>query len=85
MQLKLIGASLLMLSASVLMSGCNNDSHDLGEGAAQPAPSTDDSFIAQVRLQTDGANAMSETAEPIDIMQISETSPEQNEPQTVTF
>jgi hypothetical protein len=79
---KFISICVLLYSASVLLTGCNNDSN---QNAGQPAANSDDAFIAQVRLQTDGANAMSDTAEPIDIMQINETAPEQTEPQTVTF
>lgn len=81
-QFRVISTCLLLYSASVLLSGCNNDSN---QNASQPAANSDDAFIAQVRLQTDGANAESETAEPIDIMQINETAPEQNEPQAVKF
>lgn len=82
MPLNIISAAVLICSASVLLTGCNNDSN---QNATQPTANVDDAFVAQVRLQTDGANAMSETAEPIDIMQINETSPEQTEPQAVAF
>ncbi len=80
--LKLVSTWVLIYSTSVLLTGCNNDSN---QNTSQPAANSDDAFIAQVRLQTDGANADSETAEPIDIMQINETAPEQNEPQAVKF
>ena len=83
MHTKLMSSCMLALFAGLLLSGCNNDSNR-NQGSAQP-PSTDDAFVAQVRLQTDGANAMSDTAETTDISAIAETSPEQTEPQEVAF
>lgn len=82
MRLKNLMAVAVLLTAGVLLAGCNNDS-DYNSG--QPGANSSDAFIAQVRQQTDGANAMSDTAEPIDIMQINETSPEQSQPQDVTL
>ena len=82
MRLKNMTAVAVLMTTGVLLTGCNNDS---SSSSSQPAPSSEDAFIAQVRQQTDGANAMSDTAEPIDIMQINETSPEQSQPQDVTL
>ncbi len=82
MRLKNLMAVAVLMTTGVLLAGCNNDSNS---SAGQPSSSTDDAFIAQVRQQTDGANAMSDTAEPIDITQINETMPEQSEPQNVAF
>jgi hypothetical protein len=65
-----------------LLAGCNNDSNN--NAGQQPAASGDE-FIAVVKTQTDGANAMSDEAEPIDIMQVNATSPEDTEPQVVMF
>ena len=84
MRLKNMTAVAVLMTMGVLLTGCNNDSNS-SSSSSQPAPSSEDAFIAQVRQQTDGANAMSDTAEPIDIMQINETSPEQSQPQDVTL
>lgn len=81
MQFKLIATCFLIGSASLLVAGCNNDSNN---NASNPNGSGD-AFIAQVRQQTDGANALSDTAQPVDITTVVETSPEQNEPETVSF
>lgn len=87
MPFKRISAGVLICSASVLLTGCNNDSkqNDSKQNASQPAANLDDAFVAQVRLQTDSADALSETTEPVEVMQINETAPEQTEPQAVTF
>lgn len=82
MRLKNLMAVAVLMTTGVLLAGCNNDSNS---SSGQPSTSTDDAFIAQVRQQTDGTNAMSETAEPIDITQINETMPEQSEPQNVAY
>jgi hypothetical protein len=50
-----------------------------------PIPSTDDPFITIVRTQTDTPAAMSEQTLPIDLASIVATSPENTQPQAVTF
>ena len=82
MRLKNLMAVAALMTTGVLLVGCNNDSD---YNSSQPGANSNDAFIAQVRQQTDGPNAMSDTAEPIDIMQINETSPEQSQPQDVTL
>lgn len=80
--LKLVSTCVLIYSTSVLLTGCNNDSN---RNSGQPAANSDDVFVTQVRQQTDSADAMSDTTEPVDLMQINETAPEQTEPQEVSF
>jgi hypothetical protein len=81
MSFKRICTYIGLASVSLLIAGCNNDSNN---NASNPNGSGD-AFIAQVRQQTDGANALSDTAQPVDITAVVETSPEQNEPETVSF
>lgn len=81
MSFKRIYACIGLASASLLVAGCNNDSN---HNASNPNASGD-TFIAQVRQQTDGANALSDTAQPVDITAVVETNPEQTQPETVSF
>jgi hypothetical protein len=93
MRLALVIPASLLLAGAALVSGCGGSSHD-GSGTAStggsgfnmiPIPSTDDPFITIVRAQTDTASAMSEQTLPTDITSIVATSPENTQPQAVTF
>ena len=97
MRLALVIPASLLLVGTVLLAGCHRDDDDDGSATANgavfplpipiliPAPSTDDPFITIVRQQTDTAAATSEDTVAIDLTSIVETSPEDTEPQTVTF
>jgi len=74
-----------LVLATVLLASCGGSNHQDAAILPTPSPSTDDAFISIVRVQTDGMNAMSETADPIDTSRIMETSPENTEPQVVKF
>lgn len=83
MRLNNITAIATLLSAGLLLGGCGGSSNDsANQGAAMP---TEDAFITTVKVQTDGANASSDEAEPVDIMAVNATSPEETEPQIVVF
>lgn len=74
----------VMFTASLVLVGCGNDSNN-GVSNNPNKPSTDDEFITAVRVQTDGPNALSDEAEPIDIMSVNATAPDEKEPQAVSF
>lgn len=78
MHLKHVTALGVILAAT-LLGACRDDDHTNANNAPK-----EDSFIAVVKAQTNGANAASDEAEPIDIMAVNETRPEDNEPQSIT-
>ena len=94
MRLAMVIPVSLLLVGTVLLTSCSRK-HDDGSATANggffptptliPTPSTDDPFITIVRQQTDTAAATSEDTVAIDLTSIVETSPEDTEPQTVTF
>jgi hypothetical protein len=94
MRLALVIPASLLLVGATLLTGCggsHKSSNDNGDATANggfnmiPTPSTDDPFITIVRQQTDTPAAMSEETVAIDLSQIVATSPEDTQPQTVTF
>lgn len=91
MRLALVIPASLLLAGTALIAGCGGSSHDdSGQGNGSgfnmtPTPSTDDPFITIVRQQTDTPAAMSEETAPVELAQIVATSPENTQPQAVTF
>jgi|GEM_PF-5030806 len=83
-----IQVATLMLGA-ILLVGCgpsnNNGSAATQQPAPAPMPMLEDAFIVIVRTYTDGPNAMSETATPDDISAVVATSPEDTQPEAVSF
>ena len=93
MRLALVIPASLLLVGTVLLASCGGGKNDDGSATANggffpsmiPTPSTDDPFITIVRQQTDTPAATSEDTVAIDLTSIVETSPENTEPQSVTF
>jgi hypothetical protein len=92
MRLALAIPASLLLVGSALLAGCGGNKDNGGnDGTANtvfnvpPMPSTDDPFITIVRQQTDTPAAMSEETLSIDVTNIVATSPEDTQPQAVTF
>jgi hypothetical protein len=86
MRLALVIPANLLLVGTVLLAGCGGGHDDNGSAFNPiPTPSTDDPFITIVRQQTDTPAATSEDTIAIDLTSIVETSPENTEPQSVTF
>ncbi|AXI01568.1 hypothetical protein [Aquirhabdus parva] len=84
MRFKLIIPLGLLLSLPLFLASCGG-SHDDTSFNFIPTPSADDPFITLVRQQTDTPSAMSDESEPIDIVRVVATTPEDSEPQTVSF
>ncbi len=85
MRFKLIMPLGLLLSTTVFLASCSRSDSDSTSYNFIPTPSTDDPFITLVRQQTDTPSALSDESEPIDIVRLVATSPEDNEPQLVKF
>ena len=85
MRFKLIIPLGLLLSATLFLASCGGSNSDNSSFNFIPTPSTDDPFISLVRLQTDTPSAMSDESEPVDIVKVVATAPEDTEPQSVTF
>lgn len=80
MRLALVVPAGLLLAGALVVSGCGGSDHNQSS-----VPSTNDSFVTDVRQQTDTPAAMSETSAPVEVAAIVETSPENTEPQAVKF
>lgn len=82
MQLGAIGA---VMTATMLLAACGNDSDNHASNNGGGNNVSPDSFVAAVRTQTDTPIAMLDDSEPVDIVTVVETAPDDREPETVTF